>query len=49
MNICGDSIEYCFYKRGARPEFDLDKVLKEDPFQAIGQDPDFQHFLQMMR
>jgi len=29
--------------------FDLDLVLKEPPFVAIHEDPDFQHFLQTMR
>jgi stage IV sporulation protein FB len=29
--------------------FDLEKVLREDAFQEINKDPDFQHFLQTMR
>lgn len=29
--------------------FDLDKVLKEETFQAVSHDPDFQHFVQTMR
>ena len=28
---------------------DVEKLLKEDPFRAINQDPDFQHFISLMR